>query len=473
MKLEISKEELRNFLLHATDDQLAEMIEFIHPVDILEVIHEYKDDEDVIMKRLPSDILAEIVDEEEDEEKYGLLSHFSDTEQMVILEEMSSDEITDLVSVLDEAESEDVLSKMNVEDRQEVRELLSYDADTAGGLMATEFISLSQHMSVLQTLEYLQKAAQDAEMAYYLYVVDQSNVLTGVVSLREIVAHSFDTQIRDIANPNVISVPASTDQEEVARIFSKYSFLMMPVVDEQDHILGVITVDDVMDIIEEENTEDIHRLAQINEEEKVDGSLIESLKSRLPWLFINLLTAFLASSVVAVFSGTIEKVVALAAVNPIIAGMGGNAGTQSLTIVVRGIALGELTGRQRQAGLLQGVRRGYSQRCQHWSGRRLALRRHAAESDFRTGRRAGDAAEHGVCDNRRLRRTGHPQENQRRSGAGLLRLRDDGHRRPGILLLSRAGDALSAVSALIRRFALTSCLSGSHRTAFFNVFVIY
>ena len=344
MKLEISKEELRNFLLHATDEQLAEMIEFIHPVDILEVIHEYKEDEDVIMKRLPSEILAEIVDEEEDEEKYGLLSHFSDTEQMVILEEMSSDEITDLVSVLDEAESGDVLSKMNVEDRQEVRELLSYDADTAGGLMATEFISLSQHMSVLQTLEYLQKAAQDAEMAYYLYVVDQSNVLTGVVSLREIVAHSFDTLIRDIANPNVISVPASTDQEEVARIFSKYSFLMMPVVDERDHILGVITVADGMDIIEEENTEDIHRLAQINEEEKVDGSLIESLKSRLPWLLINLLTAFLASSVVAVFSGTIEKVVALAAVNPIIAGMGGNAGTQSLTIVVRGIALGELTG---------------------------------------------------------------------------------------------------------------------------------
>lgn len=201
MKLEISKEELRNFLLHATDDQLAEMIEFIHPVDILEVIHEYKDDEDVIMKRLPSDILAEIVDEEEDEEKYGLLSHFSDTEQMVILEEMSSDEITDLVSVLDEAESEDVLSKMNVEDRQEVRELLSYDADTAGGLMATEFISLSQHMSVLQTLEYLQKAAQEAEMAYYLYVVDQSNVLTesfpcGKSSLTALTRRSATSPIR-------------------------------------------------------------------------------------------------------------------------------------------------------------------------------------------------------------------------------------------------------------------------------------
>ena len=464
MKLEISKEELRNFLLHATDDQLAEMIEFIHPVDILEVIHEYKDDEDVIMKRLPSDILAEIVDEEEDEEKYGLLSHFSDTEQMVILEEMSSDEITDLVSVLDEAESEDVLSKMNVEDRREVRELLSYDADTAGGLMATEFISLSQHMSVLQTLEYLQKAAQDAEMAYYLYVVDQSNVLTGVVSLREIVAHSFDTQICDIANPNVISVPASTDQEEVARIFSKYSFLMMPVVDEQDHILGVITVDDVMDIIEEENTEDIHRLAQINEEEKVDGSLIESLKSRLPWLFIFRRRRLLRHNRKGRRAG------------------GGQPdhrrnGRQRRHPIVNDRRprhrIGRVNRRQRPAGLLQGVRRGYSQRRQHWSGRRLALRRHAAESDFRTGRRAGDAAEHGVCDNRRLRRTGHPQENQRRSGAGLLRLRDDGHRRPGILLLSRTGDALSAVSALIRRFALTSCLSGSHRTAFFNVFMIY
>ena len=145
--------------------------------------------------------------------------------------------------------------------------------------MATEFICLSDQMSVMQTLLYLQKEAQDAEMAYYLYVVDQNKVLTGVVSLREIVAHSFETLIRDIANPNVISVPAPTDQEEVARIFSKYNFLMMPVVDEQDRILGVITVDDVMDIIEEENTEDIHRLAQINEEEKVGGSLIESLKS--------------------------------------------------------------------------------------------------------------------------------------------------------------------------------------------------
>lgn len=344
MKLEISKEELRKFLIAATDEQLAEIIEFIHPVDILEVLHEYKADEEIIMKRLPPEILAEIVDEEEDEEKYELLSHFSDTQQKVILEEMSSDEITDLVSVLDENESQKVFDRMNAEDQKEVRELLSYGPETAGGLMATEFIAISDQMSVLETLRYLQQEAQDAEMAYYLYVVDHHQVLKGVVSLRDIVAHSFETKVREFANPNVISVPAETDQEEVAHLFSKYGFLMVPVVDDQDHILGVVTVDDIMDIIEDETTEDIHRLAQINEEEKVDGSLADSLKSRLPWLFINLLTAFLASSVVTVFSRTIEKVVALAAVNPIIAGMGGNGGTQSLTIIVRGIALGELNG---------------------------------------------------------------------------------------------------------------------------------
>lgn len=265
-------------------------------------------------------------------------------------------------------------------------------------------------MSVLQTLEYLQKAAQDAEMAYYLYVVDQSNVLTGVVSLREIVAHSFDTLIRDIANPNVISVPASTDQEEVARIFSKYSFLMMPVVDEHDHILGVITVDDVMDIIEEENTEDIHRLAQINEEEKVDGSLIESLKSRLPWLFINLLTAFLASSVVAVFSGNDRKSRRAGSGQSDHRRDGGNAGTQSLTIVVRGIALGELTGDNARRVFFKEFGVAFKRR-QHRPGGRADLRRHAAESDLRAGRRPGDVAEYGVCDDRGLRRAGHPQEN--------------------------------------------------------------
>lgn len=344
MKLEISKEELKDFLLSASDQELLDAIEFIHPVDILEILHEHEEDMDKILSRLPNEVLAEVLDEEEDEEKYELLSHFSEGKQKNILEEMSSDEITDLVSVLDEDESEDLLGKMTAEDRDEVTALLNYHPDTAGGLMATEFIKVPESMSVLETLQYLQGEAQDAEMAYYLYVIDQNSLLKGVVSLRDIVAHSFETKIAEIANPNVISVTAATDQEEVARVFDKYGFLMLPVTDEQDHMLGIITVDDIMDIIKEETTEDIHRLAQIDAEEKVNGSLVQSLKSRLPWLMINLATAFFAASVVSLFSGTIEQVVALAAVNPIIAGMGGNAGTQSLTIVVRGIALGELTG---------------------------------------------------------------------------------------------------------------------------------
>ncbi|MDU3354498.1 magnesium transporter [Clostridium sp.] len=342
MKKELNEKDLLERLLNYTQEELEEKIEDIHPADVLDLLHDNEDDFFKILKRLPDWFIAAILEEEEDEEKYEILKKFSENKQKKILGEMSSDELTDLVGVLDEEETRDVLKKINEEDRKDVYKLLSYEPDTAGGIMATEFVSIRENKTIEKTLKYLQKEAPDAESAYYLYVINKENVLKGVVSLRDIVCNDFDTKISEITNTNVISVPYYMDQEEVASKFEKYGFMTMPVVDENNKILGIVTVDDIVEVMQEETTEDIHRLGGVDEEEKVDGSLRDSVKSRLPWLIVNLITAIIAASVVGAFEGTISQVVTLATFMPIVAGMGGNAGTQSLTIVVRGIALGEL-----------------------------------------------------------------------------------------------------------------------------------
>lgn len=197
-------------------------------------------------------------------------------------------------------------------------------------------------MTVKETLKYLQVHGKENENINDLYVIDELDRLRGVIFLKELVTKDFDSRISEIIHTKIEGVLYNTDQEEVGHRFEKYGYLTMPVIDNSNRLLGIVTVDDVMQIMRDENTEDIHRLGGIDEEEKVDGTLKESVKSRLPWLLINLLTAILASSVVGIFEGTIEQVVSLATFMPIVAGMGGNAGTQTLTIIVRGIALGEL-----------------------------------------------------------------------------------------------------------------------------------
>lgn len=342
MKRKITNEELKQLLLHGSEDEIKAIITDIHPVVILDLIHENEDSALALLAHLSDEVIADIVEEEDDEDKYELLKLFSDVKQKHILEEMSNDEVTDLLGELKDEEQQELLAKLSSEDRQDIKELMCYAEDSAGGLMTTEFISIRAKNTVRQTLEYLQRNT-DGETAYYLYVTDRQNVLKGVVSLRDIVSSTFDTNMLEITNPNVISVRYDEDQEAVWKQFEKYGFVMMPVVDEENHMLGIITVDDIMDVIQEETTEDINRLGQVGKEERIDSQLFESLRSRLPWLVINLFTAVMAAAVISLFEGTISQVVSLATIMPIVTGMGGNAGTQSLTIVVRGLSLGELT----------------------------------------------------------------------------------------------------------------------------------
>lgn len=339
----ITKEELKEVLLSRDSNQIKKVITNIHPADILDILHSDEDSIKQLIDNLPNNILADVIEAEDSkEDQYELLKLFSDLKQRDILDEMSKDEITDLVGELEENEKLDILSKMNQDDKEDIERLLAFEPDTAGGIMTTEYISIRARNTVEKTLKYLQENInQDA--TYYLYVVDQQNVLKGVVSLRDIVTSSFETKMIDITNPNVKTIMYNEDQEEVAKLFQKYGFILMPVVDEMDHLLGVIEFDDIIDIIQEENTEDINLLGGVDSKERLDSSVKESFKSRGPWLIVNLFTAVMAASVVSFFEGTIAQVVTLATVMPIVTGMGGNAGTQSLTIVVRGISLGELT----------------------------------------------------------------------------------------------------------------------------------
>lgn len=342
MKNTITKEELK-LLLNSDSKKIKKLLANIHPADILDILHEDEDNISQLINQLPNDIIADVIEEEDDEKyQYELLKLFSDIKQREILDKMSKDEITDLINELDGFEKQEILNKIDQDDKKDIEQLLKFEPDSAGGIMTTEYISIGAGNTVENTLKYLQANA-DKDASYYLYVVDSKNILKGVVSLRNIVSSSFETKIIDITNPNVKTVMYDEDQEVVAKKFQKYGFILMPVVDEKDHLLGVIEFDDIIDIIQEENTEDINLLGGVDSEERLDSTVKESFKSRIPWLIINLFTAVLAALVVSMFEGTIAKVVTLATVMPIVTGMGGNAGTQSLTIVVRGLSLGELT----------------------------------------------------------------------------------------------------------------------------------
>ncbi|MBU3189425.1 magnesium transporter [Clostridium bowmanii] len=344
---------LTEFLLYGSIDEIDKLIQFIHPTDILVAIREYEGDTLNLFQNLSPSVIADIIDDADDEDKYNLLFIHSAIMQKKIIHEMSSDELVDLLESVSEDEAKNIMLNMDKEDVDEVKELLSYPAESAGGIMATEFISIKQNMTIGETLVYLQKETPEAETSYYIYVVDENNLLKGVISLRDIVVNSFDVKIYDIMNINAMSIPVDMDREEVGHIFEKYGFLTMPVVNEAMQILGIVTADDIMEILSDEHTEDLYRLAGLQEDEKVTGSLKDAVSSRLPWLFVNLVTAIMAASTVSFFEGTIQKVVALATFMPIVAGMGGNAGTQTLTIIIRSIALGEIDAKNAKKILLK------------------------------------------------------------------------------------------------------------------------
>lgn len=263
-----------------------------------------------------------------------------------ILEQTPTDDAADLLGKLPDERAKVLLDLMAKEDSEEVEGLLGYDTETAGGIMVPEFIALKEETTAREAIEALQKEYVDVEMPFYLYVVDDHGNLVGVISLRQLVVVRPETMLKSIMTTDLVSVQTDMDQEEVARIVARYNILAVPVVDENNKLVGIVTVDDVIDIIREEATEDILKMAGAGEDLIESQSLLRSTRIRLPWLMASWIGGVIAFFIIGHFENSLNKLIYLAAFIPIIMGMGGNIGTQSSTIVVRGLATGVLNIKQ-------------------------------------------------------------------------------------------------------------------------------
>jgi len=315
-----------------------------NPADIAEVLGDLSQDQatDLVHHLFLSQAAAEPLGEMDADDSAELVAQLDRKEASVILARMDPDDAVDVLLELPEEVQQELLSRLSRSDARVLTELLAYPPDSAGGLMSPEVVPLSLSMSVQEAVDHLRQRVQEAETVYYAYAVDEDNRLIGVLSLRDMALADPNCTLHDLVIRDAVSVPVDTDAEDVAHIFDKYNYLALPVVDHENKLLGVITIDDVIDVIREEATEDIYGLAGVPSEEGVDTTWSESLRLRLPWLYIRLLTALAAAAVVGVFEDTIAKVAALAVLMGIIAGQAGSAGMQTVTIITRGMALREL-----------------------------------------------------------------------------------------------------------------------------------
>ncbi len=333
--------EVRAALAEGDWERAVALIESLRPPDQADVFEELPPEaQDQLLPRLDLEDSADILEELEEEEAAEVASRLKVADLARILDEMEPDEAADLLGDIPPERAAKALAKM--EEAEEVRPLLAHPDNTAGGLMTSAEVLLHKDMTAEEAIAYLRSVAPESETVYYLFVVDEDIRLVGVVSLRQLVIAPPDARIEEIMDPDVIYVRADADQEEAARLMSRYDLLALPVVDEDGHLLGIITHDDLVEVLEEEATEDIYRLGGVPEEQPVDVPVPTALRTRLPWLVLNLGTAMASATVLSVFESTIARVAALAAFFPIVAGVSGSAGTQTLTVIVRGLALGEL-----------------------------------------------------------------------------------------------------------------------------------
>jgi magnesium transporter len=342
--IETTLELVREALAKEDWAQAAALVEALRPPDQADIFGELPPTEqDQLLPRLDPEDSADILEELEEEEAAEIAARLETEELAQIVDEMEPDEAADLLGDIAPEQAAGVLAVM--EEPDQVRPLLAHADESAGGLMTSARITLYKEMTAAEAIAHLRIVASDTEAVYYLFVVDEEVSLVGVVSLRQIVVASPSTRIEEIMEADVIQVQADTDQEEAARLMSRYDLLALPVVDDDGHLLGLITHDDLVEVLEEEATEDIYRLGGVLEEHPPDVPIPAALRSRLPWLVLNLGTALASATILSFFESTIARVAVLAAFFPIVAGVSGSAGTQTLTITVRGLALGEISPR--------------------------------------------------------------------------------------------------------------------------------
>lgn len=338
---------VRRLLHRGARGHVANMFARVHPVDAAHLFNSLTPAEraqllETLLTESGAARVAEILAEMEVPDAVAAIENRPPEVIARLLSEMQSDDATLLASKLPEDLAAEVLSRMEKEAGEDVRTLLEHEERTAGRLMTTEFFSLPQDVTVADAAAALHKRAEDAETVLYLYAVDDADHLVGVVSMRQLLIRPPTARLSEVMVPDVIRATTEMPQEEVADLISEYGLLAVPVVDEEDRLVGIVTVDDIIDVVEEEAGRELLGLSGVRPEETGTTPTVRSIRLRAPWLLVNLATASIASVIVAQFAGTIGALPILAALMPIVAGVGGNGATQTLAVVVRALALGEI-----------------------------------------------------------------------------------------------------------------------------------
>lgn len=334
---------LTKLLRHGAYPQLRKIIDKTLPADIAPVLPLLleEDRKRVLSLLVESGKAARALLSLDEPDLSEMIDSLDDPTIAAICASSAPDDAADLLDALDDDRRARILELLGATQGAKLESLLEGEEETAGSLMNTEFLALDENLTVAQAIEAIRQYPRK-ESFFYVYCVDDGGHLVGVLSLRNLILARVDAHLKDLMVQSVVRTQVDSTPEEVAQIVSKYDLLSVPVVDLQNRLVGVVTVDDVIDVIQEQAEEDLMHLAGVAAEEHVSTPAMQSFRARFPWLAINLATAFLASWVVSWFQGTIERWAALAVFMPIVAGMGGNAGTQTLTVFVRGLALGEV-----------------------------------------------------------------------------------------------------------------------------------
>jgi len=343
-EITILRDTFRRLLRRHAKSNIIKLIGKTHPADMALTFRYFIDEEqDTIFSMMkPSEETVEFLNELDEAITTRLLQQETPQRIADILEEASSNETAHLMGLMDEDYATAVIDLLQAEEQEKLEEIMAYPEDSAGILMYTDVFTLHEETKAIDAIAALQDQ-EEAEMVFYLYAVDNDGRLTGVVSLRDLVTTSSETLLEDIMSRKVHAVRPETDQEEVARIVSQYNFLAVPVVDSEDQLLGIVTVDDVVDIIREEATEDFLQMVGAGKDREILlKSSWDNARMRFPWLFASWVGGILAAFIIGIFDDILQSTIVLAAFIPVIIGMGGNIGTQSSTIIVRGLATGRV-----------------------------------------------------------------------------------------------------------------------------------
>ena len=364
-EINILRDTYRRLLRRQAKTNLIKLTRKTHPADLATVFRHFTDEEQIEIFTLmnENEHTAEFLSELDDALVNDLLANESLERIASIIEKAPTNDQSGILNVLEEEKAQSVIELLNTEEQEEIAEIMGYPEDSAGALMNTEVFTLNEGITAGEAIKTLQDQ-EDAEMVFYLYITDNDDRLVGVISLRALTTTPSTTTLKDMMIKNVHSVRPETDQEEVARVVAQYNYLAVPVIDPDSHLLGIVTVDDVVDVIREEATEDFLQMAGAGKDREILlKSSWENAKTRLPWLFASWVGGVIAAYLIGVFENMLENIIALAAFIPVILGMGGNIATQSSTIIVRGMATGrvniggeiKLIIKEMQVGLLLGI----------------------------------------------------------------------------------------------------------------------